>query len=151
LKLYVFASNNLTNIWAGVGAECWAVGPSDNEAFSKGRVTKAKKMPVGSFGILYCNETKSLTVPFVVYSGVDPETTVKDIWPEEWILPFSIKPLGTPRKQMSIAAAKVILPSLINEPERRFDNLIHVRADFAFQTSEVSNDDWAVLIQELAS
>jgi hypothetical protein len=151
LDLYVFASNNLTNIWAGVGAERWAVAQSDSGAFSKGRVTKAKKMPIGSFGILYCKETQSLTVPFVVYSGIDLEETVKDIWPEEWILPFSIKPLGTPRKQMPIATAKALLPSLIREPERRFDNLIHVRADFAFQTSEVSHDDWAILIQELAS
>ena len=67
MKLYSFASENLTNIWAGIGAGMWAVGESDNSAFVKGRVTKAARMPIGAFGT-YCNETGSLTVPFVIYS-----------------------------------------------------------------------------------
>ena len=33
MKLYSFASENLTNIWAGIGAGMWAVGESDNPAF----------------------------------------------------------------------------------------------------------------------
>ncbi len=65
MKLYSFASENLTNIWAGIGAGMWAVGESDNSAFVKGRITKAARMSIGAFGILYCNETGSLTVPFV--------------------------------------------------------------------------------------
>jgi hypothetical protein len=60
MKLYSFASENLTNIWAGIGAGMWAVGESDNPTFVKGRNTKAARMPIGAFGILYCNDTESL-------------------------------------------------------------------------------------------
>jgi hypothetical protein len=151
LNLYAFASNNLTNIWAGIGAEKWAVAPSADPTFSKGRITKAKKMPIGSLGVLYCNETKSLTTPFVVYSEVNVDEVVSSVWPEEWVLPFAIKPLGTPSRQLSLVDAKAKLPSLLEDPTRRFDNLIRIRADFAFQISEIASADWATLIQELAS
>jgi hypothetical protein len=73
MKLYSFASENLTNIWAGIGAGVWAVSESENPTFVKGRITKAARMPIGAVGILYCNETGSLTVPFVVYSRADAD------------------------------------------------------------------------------
>jgi hypothetical protein len=46
MKLYSFASEDLTNIWAGIGAGMWAVGESDNPTFVKGRITKAARMPM---------------------------------------------------------------------------------------------------------
>ena len=147
MKLYSFASNDLTNIWAGIGAGLWAVGESDEGAFVKGRKTKAAKMPVGAFGILYCNETKSLTVPFVVYSKANPETVERGVWSKPWVLPFSIKPLGSPRKQLSRERAKEVLPSL---KTAKFEKLFLVQGQFAFQPAEVTDDDWAVLIAELA-
>jgi len=149
MKLYAFASNNLTNIWAGVGAGKWAVAPSSDATFSKTRVTKAKRMPVGAFGILYCVQTRSFTVPFVIYSGV-AETIVRDIWPEPWVLPFSMKALGTPQRQMSREQAGVLLPS-VRGGRIGLTKLIPVPATFAFNGSEVGDDDWAVLVRELAT
>ena len=147
MRLYSFASDNLTNIWAGIGAGMWAVGESENPTFVKGRITKASRMPVGAFGILYCNETGALTVPFVVYSKADPNRVENDVWSKPWVLPFSIKPLGAPRRQLSRDRAKEILPSLATNS---FEKLFLVQGQFAFQSTEVTDDDWAALIQELA-
>lgn len=148
MKLYSFASENLTNIWAAVGAGMWAVGESDNPTFSKGRITKASRMPVGAFGILYCNETGSLTVPFVVYSEADKVRSETEVWSKTWVLPFAIKPLGTPRRQLSRARAKEILPSLAG---KSFEKLFLVQGQFAFQPTDVTDADWAVLVGELAT
>jgi hypothetical protein len=148
MKLYSFASENLTNIWAGIGAGMWAVGESENSTFVKGRITKAARMPIGAFGILYCNETGSLTVPFVVYSKANPDRTETDVWSKVWVLPFDIKPLGNPRRQLTRDRAKKVLPSL---KENSFEKLFLVQGQFAFQATEVTDEDWAVLIQELAA
>lgn len=148
MKLYSFASENLTNIWAGIGAGMWAVGESDNATFVKGRITKAARMPIGAFGILYCNETGSLTVPFVVYSKADNDRKETEVWSKTWVLPFSIKPLGNPRRQLTREKARQILPSL---KEKSFEKLFLVQGQFAFQATEVTDLDWAILIQELAA
>lgn len=148
MRLFSFASDNLTNIWAGIGAGMWAVGESDNATFVKGRKTKAARMPVGAFGILYCNETRSLTVPFVVYSTVDAERTETEVWSKSWVLPFFIKPLGTPRRQLSRDDAKRMIPSLA---DKSFEKLFLVQGQFAFQSAEVTDEDWAILIKALAS
>lgn len=147
MKLYSFASENLTNIWAGIGAGMWAVGESDNATFVKGRITKASRMPIGAFGILYCNETGSLTVPFVVYSKADPDRTETQVWSKAWVLPFAIKPLGNPRRQMTRERAKKTLPSL---GDKSFEKLFLVQGQFAFQATEVTDADWALLVRELA-
>jgi len=105
-------------------------------------------MPIGAFGILYCNETGSLTVPFVVYSKVDPEHTETGVWSKAWVLPFAIKPLGDPRRQLTRERAREILPSL---QDKSFKKLFLVQGQFAFQSTEVTDEDWAILIQELAT
>ena len=148
MKLYSFASENLTNIWAGIGAGMWAVGESDNQAFVKGRITKAARMPIGAFGILYCNETGSLTVPFVVYSKADADRKETEVWSKTWVLPFAIKPLGTPRRQLTRERAKQVLPSL---KKKSFEKLFLVQGQFAFQATDVTDTDWSALIQELAT
>ena len=151
MKIYGFASDSLTNIWAGIGAGQWAVGFSDNPTFSKGRLTKANKMPIGAFGILYCTETSSYTTPFVVYSKADANETVSNIWSEPWVLPFKIKPLGDPDRSMSVDDAKQLLPSM--QDDGRMDprkHLITVQGNFAFQPSEISDADWSTLIENLA-
>lgn len=148
MKLYSFASENLTNIWAGIGAGMWAVGESENSAFVKGRITKAARMPIGAFGILYCNETGSLTVPFVVYSKADPDRIETEVWSKNWVLPFAIKPLGHPRRQLARERARQILPSL---KDKSFEKLFLVQGQFAFQATEVTDADWAILVQELSA
>jgi hypothetical protein len=52
LELFLFTSKNVTNIWSGIGAGLWAVSETDMEV----RITKSKRMRVGSLGLLYCSE-----------------------------------------------------------------------------------------------
>ena len=40
MSILVFSSYNLTNIWAGIGANMWAVSESEQH---KGRLTKSRK------------------------------------------------------------------------------------------------------------
>lgn len=148
MKLYSFASEDLTNIWAGIGAGLWAVGESESPNFVRGRLTKASRMPIGAFGVLCCNATGSLTVPFVVHSKANPDRTEREVWSKAWVLPFAIKPLGNPRRQLSRERAREVLPSL---KDKSFEKLFLVQGQFAFQSTEVTDADWAILIQELSA
>lgn len=87
-------------------------------------------------------------MPFVVYSKVDPEHPETGVWAKTWVLPFAIKPLGDPRRHLTRERAKEILPSLQN---KSFEKLFLVQGQFAFQPTEVTDEDWAILIQELAT
>jgi len=151
MKIYGFASESLTNIWAGIGAQKWAVGRSNDPAYSKGRKTKAEKMPIGPFGVLYCNETSSYTTPFVVYSKPHATEVISNIWADPWVLPFGIKPLGNPQRSLTVAQMLEVIP---HATERRITDprkhLITVQGNFAFQASDITDDDWAVLIEHLA-
>ena len=152
MDIYVFASNTLTNIWAGVGAAMWAVAPSEaGSPQEKGRITKARKMPVGALGVLYSSADKALTVPFVIQSRPDEQKEITHIWPERWVLPFEIKPLGSPHRRLTIDQAKECLPSFQGANPPPFNNVFRVRADFAFQTSQISPEDWSILIEKLAT
>ena len=145
MNLYVFSSTTLTNIWAGVGARRWAVSAVNANRLSV--VKKAGALRVGSLGVLYCSETRTLTVPFLVAS-VPREISVKDIWPEEWGLPFSIFPLGSPAKQMSQFEIQE-LPS-IKTSRKRWNNVLFVQGSFAFQPSTISESDWEIIFARLA-
>jgi hypothetical protein len=151
MKIYGFASESLTNIWAGIGAQQWAVGRSNDAAYTKGRITKATKMPTGAFGVLYCNETSSYTTPFVVYSRPDPTAVITNIWADPWVLPFGIKPLGNPHRSLNVSQMLQAIPSAsqrgITDPRK---HLITVQGNFAFQSSDITEADWAVLIENLA-
>ena len=89
MDIFVFSSKNLTNIWAGIGARLWAVSDTGDATTFQSRRTKSQGMKIGTFGILYCNETQTLTTPFIVYSKPDAKRTVKNVWPEPWVLPFN--------------------------------------------------------------
>ncbi|MGZ6013355.1 MAG: hypothetical protein ACXWK0_16045, partial [Caulobacteraceae bacterium] len=69
-------------------------------------------------------------------------------WSKSWVLPFAIKPLGTPRRQLSREHAREVLPTLAPQS---FEKLFLVQGQFAFQAAEVTDADWAVIIQELAT
>ena len=88
IKIHVFASKSLTNIWAGIGARLWAV--AESQAQMPGAKTKAAKVRVGALGLLYCSATQSVTTPFVITSHPDTSARVSNVWPEEWHFPFGI-------------------------------------------------------------
>lgn len=147
MDLFVFSSKNLTNIWAGVGARRWAV--SLDQADMPGARTKARGLHVGAIGILYCVETQSLTTPFLVSSAPDEEGTVRDVWPEEWHLPFGIHPLGSPHRQMGkLEIAQ--LPAVIASG-RQWNNVIRTQGQFVFQPTTVGADDWEMLFGRLGA
>jgi hypothetical protein len=147
MELFVFSSKNLTNIWAGIGARKWAV--SLEQAANPSISAKARALRIGSLGILYCVETQSLTTPFIVASIPDETVEVIDIWPEDWRLPFSIYPLGSPQKQMwktDIANLPVVKKS-----GSQWNNVIRTQGQFAFQPTVIGVEDWSILFQQLSS
>lgn len=150
MDLYCFASNNLTNIWAGIGAGLWAVSetsPSDMKA----RITKAKRMKIGAAGLLYCKASHSFTTPFLVCSEPDPVREVTDIWPEKWRLPFRIHPLGSPAKQLHHEQAKARWPLLKKVGAGGVSAAMNITGTTVFVPNEVSADDWASVLSDLSS
>lgn len=150
MELFCFASKNLTNIWAGIGARMWAVAET-SATDMKARITKSKRLKVGSLGLLYCNETHSFTTPFLVYSEPDPEKVVSDVWSEKWRLPFRIHPLGTPARQVHMDAAKTRWPILKNVGAGGVSAAMHITGTTVFVPTEISGDDWALILSDLSA
>lgn len=150
MELFCFASNNLTNIWAGVGARLWAVAET-SESDMKGRITKSKKMAVGALGLLYCKDTHAFTTPFLVYSTPDPQRVVSDVWPERWRLPFSIHPLGTPHRQVHKDEASQRWPILRSTPQNSVSAAMNLTGTTVFVPVAVSVEDWAAILKDLAA
>ena len=150
MDLFVFSSKNLTNIWAGIGAETWAVSKTTPQN-KKGRITKSKKMKIGSIGILYCVPKHSFTTPFIVYSEPDPEKEISDIWSETWILPFKIKPLGNPERMIHIDEAIKILPICQKTTETNISHIFRIQGNLAFNPTIIGQEDWAIFIKKLAN
>ena len=76
MHLFCFASKNVENIRRGVEKKMWAVSTPSQSAV-RGRVTKARRnFRRGSYGLLYCAETQSFTVPFVATSSADPNKKI---------------------------------------------------------------------------
>lgn len=145
MNLYVFSSNNLTNIWAGVGAKKWAI--SKDQAEMSGTKTKAAGLNVGALGIIYSVETKSFTTPFLVASTPDAKTSVKHIWPEEWFYPFDIFPLGSPLKQMTTTEVSNL--PIIKASGRPWNRTLRPQGQFVFQSTTIGTEDWAIIFSSL--
>ncbi len=107
-------------------------------------------MSVGSCGIFYCSETKSLTTPFLVYSKPDPKVEVQNIWSKKWVLPFRIHPLGTPNKQLYKDTAMKVLPSLRASGKTNIGHVLNIQAVTVFAPSRLTEEDWELIIRELA-
>ena len=149
MKIYAFSSSSLTNIWAGIGAQIWAVPQSESKNSNSGRATKSAKMALGSAGILYSSKDKCFTCPFIVQSVPNPDSVIEHIWEGKWILPFQIKPIGNPHARLSWEDARAALPSCIaGSPLNR---LIHVEPLTVFSASEITEADWSVLVSRLAN
>jgi hypothetical protein len=145
MHVYVVSSKNLTNIWAGIGARRWAVSQAQGDNVSI--QTKAKNLPVGALGVIYCVDIQSFTTPFVVTSKPDLAATITDIWPEPWTLPFSLFPLGSPRRQVHKDRLATLLPSL--KSGGQWDQLLHVAPVTVFAPSQLTDDDWSALAGQL--
>ena len=146
-NLYAFSSETVTNIWAGVGAEIWAVQSKPNASIRG----KAAKLDIPSFGILYAGAEQALTVPFVILTQPDPERIEKNVWHGDWALPFKIKPLGTPRRMLLASEAKHIIPSFGRLKTDNFGKVFRVSGSYAFNRCDADESDWAILMERLGT
>lgn len=154
MQLFCFASKNLENIWRGVKNRKWAVASVSDSAM-KGRITNAERnFGPGSRGLLDCNPRHAFMVPFVATSKTDPLAVEYDIWPEPWRLPFSIRPLGDPRREVSKESAKARWPMLIHKQEERGPQSIsaamHFTGTTVFVPVEITDEDWRIILDDLA-
>jgi len=150
MNLFCFPSKNLTNIWAGIGAQKWAVAETSSPNM-KSRITKSKRMTVGALGLLYCSETQSFTTPFLVYSEPDPKEVVTDVWPERWRLPFRIHALGDPSRQVHKDKASLKWPVLVNSSKTSVSAAINFTGTTIFVPVEITADDWAMMVDDLVT
>jgi len=149
VKLFIFPSSNTTNVSAGIGAGLWAVSDGDEQR-RKELKTKSKGMPVGSAGVIWRTGERFFTTPFIVYSAPSADERVTDVWPETWILPFRIHTLGTPRKKLVENDAWRELPVPNQIPRTNITHVLRVNALTSFVPSDVSEQDWAILLMHLA-
>jgi hypothetical protein len=152
MKLFCFASRSVDNIWRGVTAKKWAVATVSDSAM-RGRITKAQRYFVpGAHGVLYCNPTQSFTTPFIATSEADPTAVVTDIWPEAWSLPFSMQPLGDPRRQLHVREAASRW-SIHVERLRDYKSVtaaLNITGATVFVPTEISEAAWRLIMDDLA-
>lgn len=147
MQVYVFSSKNQTNIWAGIGAQLWAVPPS--ERMKRSLETKVRGVRIGSPGLIYCAETKTLTTPFLISSKPDPDVFITDVWPETWAFPFRIHPLGTPRRQMTTSEAKASLTVVREHTSGNFSHALQLSPVQVFVPVEMPPEDWEQIVSSL--
>lgn len=148
MDLLCFASRNLENIKRGYEARLWAVSMAN-----QGRRTKARKyMSIGSRGLLYCGPLHSFTVPFLVETTVDHNKVVTDVWPEPWVLPFKIRPLGSPEKMLHADSAKLLWPYLHKRANMSggVTAAMNITGVTVFVPVDISEDDWKLILRDLA-
>jgi hypothetical protein len=111
------------------------------------RKTQSLGMPVGSFGLLYCSANHSFTTPFRVASEVR-WTEIKGVWPETWWLPFEIKPLGTPKYQLSSDEMRNLVD--VMKGKQSITDVFFIGGTCTFVPSHIPDEDWSLILEELA-
>lgn len=155
VELFTFASRNMENIERGVEAKLWAVA-TVTPAAMKSRITKSQKyLREGSRGVLYCNPLHSFTVPFVVRSKADAHRVVTNVWPEAWVLPFRIEPLGDLSKRVHKDKAAMTWPFLHRRMfEGNYSSVsaaMNITGTTVFVPIEISEADWDIILDDLAT
>ncbi|WP_202323271.1 hypothetical protein [Mesorhizobium sp. 113-3-9] len=145
VDVFVFSSDSITNIWAGYGARTWAVRAGDS-AGTKAKITKSSRFVPGSFGLLYCKPWKAFTVPFVSTTAPDTQRVEKEIWHDDWILPFAFAPLSSPKDSL----IGNDLYDLLEGVGSNYSNYLSVQGNFDFQPSSILRKDWELIIRKLS-
>ena len=159
MKLYVFSAKLFTNIRIGFEKRMWAVSDKvDDQAFMLQRFTKSRDMLIGSFGLLYCSESgnQCFTMPFTILSQPEePTSTISDVWPQVWGLPFKINPLGPPERTIQLHAATNLWPIFrnvetpdherVNAPAR----MKGMNGRLQFLPNKISEKDWFLITRDL--
>ena len=124
----------------------WAVAETQPQNRQR-RIGRALAMPIGSLGVIYCTEIHSLTVPFIVCSKPNPDDIIKNIWPEHWVLPFRIHPLGTPDQRFSKSDAQKLLSAL--KDSNNITATLNIAPTTVFAPKEITSEDWETIIKRL--
>jgi len=150
MQLFCFASKNLENIQRGIDARLWAVA-SVSDSSMKGRKTKARRyFGSGAHGLLYCSANHKFTTPFISTSDADPSKVITDIWPEPWVLPFSIEPLGDLSKQIPADLAKELWPDLKMDGAGGITGAMNLTGAQVFAPKQITDADWRLILEALA-
>ena len=119
----------------------------------RGRITEAERYFVpGTRGLLHCNPTQSFTVLFIATSEADPSSVVTDVWPEPWVSPFSMRPLGDPRRQIHKDDALKRWSMLI-ERLRDYNSVtaaMNITGTTVFVPTNIPEQAWQMILEDLA-
>ena len=138
----------MTNVWAAYGARKWAVSTVQARDM-RARETKSLSMPIDAFGLIWCSDPsiRAFTMPFRVKS--EPEwREIENIWPEPWSMPFDIEPLGSPARRLTRDDAQKLLECL--KTARTLTDVFFVGGTCAFVPSPIPDEDWNLIMEELA-
>lgn len=152
MQLFCFASRNAENIQRGIRAKMWAVS-TVGDSVMRSRRTKAERyFGPHAKGVLYCNPTHSFTMPFIATSKADPDQVVADVWPEPWVLPFSIQPLGDLRRQLHKDEAAKRWPILFHRMAHMasVSAALNITGTTVFVPTEITEEDWGAILRDLA-
>ncbi len=117
----------------------------------RGRITKAKRYFVPG-------ARPALLQPDPVFYGTihrkkaDPSSVVTDIWPEAWVLPFSMRPLGDPRRQVHKDDA-LKRWSMLVERLRDYNSVtatMNITGTTVFVPTNVPEQAWQMILKDLA-
>src|SRR5207249_4550511 len=58
--IFIFSSAELKHVWIALQRQMWAVADIVSDQL-RARITKARQMPTGAFGMFYCSDAKCFT------------------------------------------------------------------------------------------
>jgi len=146
MKLWVFACRHLRNIKIGYDTRLWAVSVLDKRT-SSNRWAKAQKMFPNSRGIIYSSTDRTFTMPFVTQDFPE-DRIVDDVWPEAWEFPFSIFPLGSPNKLVSLETAKWSW-SILDPDKNPTHCLNSMNGRTVFVPNEIEDEEWQQILSDV--
>jgi hypothetical protein len=153
MRLFCFASRSVENIRRGIEAKRWAVAKVTDTAM-KARITKAERnLRPGDLGLLYCNPLHAFTVPFIVETRADPGAVITNVWPEPWVLPFDIAPLGDLRRSVEQNDAMGRWPIIQKRlaPSGGVSAAMNITGTTVFVPVEIELADWRIILDDLAN
>ena len=95
-----------------------------------------------------CSWTSLLSRDTFIYSPVfatsaaDPRAVIADIWPEPWVLPFSIEPLGDLSRQIKGDLAKELWPILKDCGVGGVTAAMNATGVTVFVPIQIADSDW---------
>jgi hypothetical protein len=108
---------------------------------------RRKKIFPHSRWIIYSSTDRTFTMPFVTQDFAE-DRVVDDVWPEPWEFPFSMFPLGSPNKLVSLEAAKRSWSIL--DPDKNPTHCINgMNGRTVFVPNEIEDKEWLQILSDV--